>query len=365
MKHALALLKCQRSLNKNYMKRYLYVAILAVFALQSCKEEVDWVPDDYSTGDAMGNITPPSGAYQANNDFKVVAYYAAGRNPDSIDVRKYKMITHLNFAFLYPNADGSLQELSNQDNFDKVMTLARENGVKTAISMSGVENVYSAMAANPGARTKLVGNVVNFVLRHNLDGVDLDWEYPRASKANNITYTALVKELSDSLHTWHKYLSVAVTPALYPGSVRDGVAEEAIQYIDFVNIMMYDGISWDSEDPGQHSTYRMAEESLDIWLNSKGLPKEKAIVGVPAYGKNTSNSALTYRSLLWAGASPTEDSFEVNDVMYYYNGIETVKRKAQLAKEQANGVMVWEFYQDANGQNSLLKAINDQIGRSY
>lgn len=341
------------------------MAILAVFALQSCEDEVDWVPDNYNTGDETQNLTPPTGAYEADQSFKIIAYYMGSRNPDSIAVEKYRMITHLNFAFLYPNADGTLKPLSNMDNFETVMGLARENGVKTGISLAGGEEIYSALAANPGLRTKLVGNIVGFVLRHDLDGVDLDWEYPRANKANNITYTALVKELSDSLHTWHKFVSAAVTPAVYAGSVRDGISEEAVQYLDFVNIMMYDGATWDSEDPGQHSSYRMAEESLRIWMEEKGLPREKAIVGVPAYGKNSSNSALTYRDLLWAGANPAEDAYMVNDVTYYYNGTETIKKKAQLAQEQANGLMVWELYQDANGQHSLLKAMNDQLGRAY
>lgn len=326
---------------------------------------MDWVPDNYSTGEKQEQLTPPTDPYTSDESFKIVAYYSASRNPDSVDVQKYKMITHLNYAFLYPNADGTLKPLSQPERFEQVMTTARENGVKTAISLSGDESVYSGLAANPGYRTKLVNNIVSFVLKHNLDGVDLDWEYPRANKANNITYTALVKELSDSLHTWHKFLSVAVTPALYAGSVRDGVAAESIPYIDFFNIMMYDGINWDSEDPGQHSSYRMAEESLNVWLDMKGLPKEKAIVGIPAYGKNTSNGAITYRDLIWAGASSTEDSFTVNGVKYYYNGTATVKQKAALAKERANGVMMWEFYQDTNGSNSLLKAVNDELGRAY
>ncbi|MFD2513561.1 glycosyl hydrolase family 18 protein [Pontibacter locisalis] len=347
------------------MKKYLFLAILSVFALQSCEDDIDWVPDDYNTGDKVEALTPPSGDYEGDQSFKIVAYYSESRNPDSIDVKKYKMITHLNYAFLYPNADGSLKELGNPDRFKQVMETARANGIKTAISLAGSEGVYSALASNPGYRTKFVGNIVNFVLRNNLDGVDLDWEYPRANKANNITYTALVKELSDSLHVWHKFLSVAVTPAVYAGSVRDGITEESIQHVDFFNIMMYDGIGWDSEDPGQHSSYRMAEESLNIWINEKGLPKSKAVIGIPAYGKNSSNSALTYRDLLWKGANPSEDSFVVNGTTYYYNGVETVKRKAALAQTQANGLMVWEFYQDANGQHSLLKAINDKLGRPY
>ena len=49
----------------------------------------------------------------------------------------------------------------------------------------------------------------------------------------------------------------------------------------------------------------------------------------------------------------------------YYNGQYTVKRKAKLAKDIANGVMLWEKWQDAADGNSLLKAACDTVGRSY
>ncbi|WP_299703254.1 glycosyl hydrolase family 18 protein [uncultured Pontibacter sp.] len=344
------------------MKRIFYLLVPALLGLMGCEKEIDWVPDDMP----VEAKTPPAGAYTADNSFKIVAYFPAGRNPDSVEVGKYKMITHLNYAFLYPNVDGSLKPLDQPERFQQVMKVARENGVKVGISLAGPEGTYSAMAANPGYRTNFVKNVLKFVLDNDLDGVDLDWEYPRASKANNITFNALVKEMSDSLHKWHKFVSVAVTPAVYPGSVRDGIAEESMEYIDFFNIMMYDGRGWDTEDPNQHASYRMMEVSLDIW-KQKGLPKEKAVLGLPAYGRHIStNAAITYRDLLWAGANPAEDSFtHSNGATYYYNGTETVKQKAAFAKEEANGLMMWEFYQDANGSNSLLKAANDAMGRKY
>jgi chitinase len=344
------------------MKRFLLLIIPVLLLLQGCEKEIDWVPDSL-----VAEVkTPPVGEYVSDQSFKIVAYFPAGRNPDSVDVKKYKMITHLNYAFLYPNVDGSLKPLDQPARFKQVVKTARENGVKVGISLAGPEGTYSALAANPGYRTNFVKNVVKFVVDNDLDGVDLDWEYPRANKANHITFNALVKEMSESLHVWHKFLSVAVTPAVYAGSVRDGIAEESMEHIDFFNIMMYDGRGWDAQDPGQHASMRMAEVSLDIW-KQKGLPKEKAVIGIPAYGRHeTSNAAVTYRDLLWAGANPSADRFTYsNGATYYYNGTQTVKAKAEFAKSEANGIMFWEFYQDANGANSLLKSANDAIGRNY
>lgn len=97
----------------------------------------------------------------------------------------------------------------------------------------------------------------------------------------------------------------------------------------------------------------------------KGIPKEKAILGFPAYGKQSSNESLVYRDLLARGADPVKNSFSVDGVMYYYNGTDLIKQKALLAKSRANGMMIWELYQDANGANSLLKAANDALARPY
>jgi len=43
----------------------------------------------------------------------------------------------------------------------------------------------------------------------------------------------------------------------------------------------------------------------------------------------------------------------------YYNGIPTIKKKTQLAKEMAGGIMIWQLGGDAKGKKSLLRAINE------
>eukprot|EP01132_Coremiostelium_polycephalum_P019651 gene19651-23369_t len=337
------------------------MAMFALLILQACNKKVNWVPDDPPKVQRQA----PAGAYVPDNSFKIVTYFSASREPDSVATEKYKMMTHLNYAFLYPNADGSLQALTQPARFKTVIKRAKENGVKTAIALAGPEATYTILAASPGSRTRLVKNVLQFVLDNELDGVDMDWEYPRANNGNLVTYEALMVEMADSLHKWHKYLSAAITPAVYAGTVRDGISAKTIAVTDFFNIMVYDGIGWDSTSPGQHASYKMAEASLDVWLQTKGMPKEKAILGFPAYGKESGNAAIAYRDLLRRGADPKSDVFTVSGLLYYYNGTEMVKNKALLAKARANGMMMWELYQDANGGNSLLKTANDALGRKY
>ena len=79
---------------------------------------------------------------------------------------------------------------------------------------------------------------------------------------------------------------------------------------------------------------------------------------------------LTYKTILSQGGNPQYDSAVVTaggftNYTIYYNGQYTVKRKAKLAKDIANGVMMWEKWQDDPGVNSLLKAACDTVGRAY
>ncbi|MES3018070.1 MAG: glycosyl hydrolase family 18 protein [Bacteroidota bacterium] len=337
------------------MKKILLPILLGLYVLSACKKN----------SGPNATPTPPKSTYVSDNSFKIVAYFPSYQNPDSVDIGKYKMITHLFYAFLTPTMSGSLNTLPQTARFNQVITAARSKGVKVGISVSGASDVFVALAANAGARTNLVKNVLAFVKQNNLDGVDLDWEYPRTTDGSDVTYTLLVKELSDTLHNNNKYLSAAVTPAVYAGGVRDGFRPENFQYLDFLNIMMYDGVGWDKSAPKQHASYNMSVASFDIWLNTKGLAKEKAIMGIPSYGRSSTNLSAGYRSITAAGGKANVDSAAYNGTVYYYNGTKTVKEKAVLAKQRGNGIMFWEFYFDTNGNNSLLKAANDTLGRAY
>ncbi|WP_256012632.1 glycoside hydrolase family 18 protein [Desertivirga xinjiangensis] len=345
------------------MKRLLYIAAIFLGGLYSCKDEVKWVPDDYH----KGAHEIPSGEYVTDRSFKMVAYYAEANEPDSIEMEKFKMITHLHYAFAYPNADGTIQPLIKPQNFAKIMQRAKENGVKRAVSFAGSQAIYSAIAADSVLRSKFIDNIVTFALKYDLDGIDIDWEYPNAGLSNDITFEKFMKELSGKLHRYHLYLSAAVTAGLFAGDVRDGITPGAVEAMDFVNLMAYDAKGLDPQEPNHHSTYVIAQKVMDAWLNIKGLPKEKAVLGFPAYGKTADPTplAMSYRELLKNGAKPLLNSATVitgnRTDIYYYNSLDVVKLKAQLAKDNANGLMVWELYQDANGPNSMVKAAYDVI----
>ncbi len=334
----------------NISKSMIY-AVVSLFILSSCNKEVVWVPEGYGASE----VQKPDGEYIADDNFKRIAYCYHTNSISSFDTVKLDYITHLHFAFLTPKEDGSLQTLTSHTNFEALNKLAKEHGVKTAFSIQGNETMFRTIAANQQTRSLLVKNLVDFAVRYDLDGIDLDWEYPRANYGSDVTFELFASELSAELHSWHKYLSVAVTAGLYAGPIKEGITNGALEAMDFVNLMAYDGIGIDPDSPDHHATLVMANRVLETWLTDKNLPREKAVLGLPLYGKSANNNSMTFSSLLDNGAVPTEDQFLFNNTAYYYNGINTIKDKVELAKQSGNGVMFWEYSQDARGANSLMK----------
>ncbi|MCK8522950.1 glycosyl hydrolase family 18 protein [Aquimarina sp. D1M17] len=305
-----------------------------------------------ATDDSNASTTSASIAITVNSDggcdtsgFKVVGYMPSWQG--DANAIQYDKLTHINYSFLLPNSDGSLRPLENASKMQQIVSLGHAQGVKVLIAvggwMDGNDAPFTQLAANTSTRTAFVNNLVNFVNQYNLDGVDMDWEYPREGNEPQ-NFELLMQELGQALHSRGKLLTAAVVVS---GWNADGVSNGVFDDVDFLNIMAYDG--------PEHSTMAQAEGGLNYWLG-RGLPKEKAILGVPFYSRP---QAQSYASLLAQGASPNSDSFQGNN----YNGVPTIKAKTQMALDRAGGVMMWELSHDTTDPNtSLLAAINSVIG---
>jgi GH18 family chitinase len=278
--------------------------------------------------------------------FKVVGYLPSWAGNVS-DVQ-FSKLTHINYAFALPTSTGGLQGLGGgASKLQSLVSAGHTAGKKVLIAVGGWNNgddaAFRALAANATYRTNFVNACMSMVNQYNLDGVDIDWEYPTGTESPN--FTLLMQQLSNALHAQGKLLTAAVVAN---GSTGDGIQTAVFGYIDFLNIMAYDG------GGSNHSTYNYAVQSLSYW-KGRGLPTSKAILGVPFYGRSATEY-VGYDDLLVRGASPTADSF--NGVGY--NGIPTIKSKTNLAFDQGGGIMIWDLSDDARNANSLLTAI-DQV----
>ncbi|GAA4276161.1 hypothetical protein GCM10022259_08850 [Aquimarina mytili] len=290
------------------------------------------------------SVTSDGGGCE-NNNFKVVGYMPSWQG--DANAIQYDKLTHINYSFLLPNSDGSLRPLENAAKMQQLVSLGHAQGVKVLIAvggwMDGNDSPFTTLAANPSTRTTFVNNLVNFVNQYNLDGVDMDWEYPREGNEPQ-NFELLMQELGQAMHSRGKLLTAAVVVS---GWNADGILNGVFDDVDFLNIMAYDG--------PDHSTMAQAEGGLNYWLG-RGLPKSKAVLGVPFYSRP---QAQSYASLLAQGASPNSDSFQGNN----YNGIPTIKAKTEMALQRAGGIMMWELSHDTTDQlTSLLTAIHQVAG---
>jgi GH18 family chitinase len=221
--------------------------------------------------------------------------------------------------------------------------------VRVLISVGGWgwDAEFEALAADPAARERFVQGLVDFVAAHNLDGADIDWEYPDAG-ASSDNFLALMQALRAALPP-DKLLTAAVVAL---GENGAGVPVESFALMDFVNLMAYDG------DGPLHSSLAYAEDSLAYW-QARGLPPAKTVLGVPFYARPVE---VPYRKLVEDDPAAAEtDEFDYLGNTVNYNGLATMRRKTALAMERASGVMIWSLDQDSFDDTSLLNAIHETI----
>ncbi len=262
----------------------------------------------------------------------------------------FDKLTHINYAFLVPNPDGTFQALRNPWKLREVVTQAHAQGVKVLISVGGWgwDDEFEQMAADPQSRAKFVQELDRFVRAFELDGADIDWEYPDPGSASAQNFLNLMQELEAVLRPQGRLLTAAVVAS---GSTGSGVRPEVFELVDFLNLMAYDG------PPPHHSPYSYAEEALNYW-SARGLPPEKMVLGVPFYSRP---GEVPYRKLVRSSPeAASADEWEYLGSLQSYNGLPTIRQKTDLARRRASGIMIWTLAHDTMDDTSLLNAIYER-----
>jgi len=294
-----------------------------------------------------------------SNQARVVGYYTAGSFPLN-DKIQYCKVTHLNIAFANPQTDGTIILPGNSGGLLKnVMDTARSqnSNIKIYISIGGgyitdeMWNTYKNFLANPQDRPILIDKIVSYVLDNGFDGVDVDleWQYVTAG------YSDFVIELSNALKAESKGITAA-----YPSETRYSlITEEALNALDFINLMVYDYTGPWNPSPGQHSSYDHAKQGINFWKNTVGINPSKLTLGVPFYGYDFQNSttvkSFTYGSMVDSDVSNSEKDNVGNK---YYNGRPTIANKVKLASQNLSGIMIWRLGTDSFSEYSLLETIH-------
>lgn len=335
----------------------------------------------------------------ANKPKKILAGYypdwGIWNHPSyTVDLIPYDKLTHVIWSFVSPNADGSLRGDAVQDPeaLDNMVTLAHDAGVKAILSLGGAglcEN-FAAVSNSDELRGKFVSDLVDFVNAHQLDGVDMDWEFSKNPVASEDTvgYNKLIRDIRAALPA-EKTLSAALPCSDYYGKFF--TAEVLLETLDWFGLMTYD-ITGDWDDrarfdsplyPNSKYTTWSWKQSAAYWTK-RGVPAEKLVFGVPTFGFIFSGAtgpgtAFDQGSTEYAGYAEimafAEWQFSYDDVSKepyaisgdyfatYEDPVSVVAKSNWIRDNNYAGAMVWELsldYTEEKGQ-PVLEALSSSL----
>jgi chitinase len=106
--------------------------------------------------------------------------------PEDVDYTKFDVI---DFAFALPTSSYGLQftQDDSSDLLTRLVTLAHAAGKRVKLSIGGWtgSTYFSTICASSSARKTFVKNILAAYNSYNLDGIDIDWEYPGVQGAGN------------------------------------------------------------------------------------------------------------------------------------------------------------------------------------
>ena len=125
-------------------------------------------------------------------------------------------LTHLIYAFAIPTDTGRLEPLTHPEHLHALRKLCDRQGIKLGILvggwMDGDDSAFEMLSASQSARRAFVNDTMALTREFDLDGVELDWEYPDPNRSED-HFAALVAALATELHGQDRFLGLSL-PAL-------------------------------------------------------------------------------------------------------------------------------------------------------
>lgn len=351
-------------------------------------------------------LAEPGQAAAPDGGGEVVGYYASwaagqGYEPEDIPAERF---TQINYAFA-GIAEGRAilsDPVRDERNLRGLTALREKNaGLRVVLSLGGWDESagFSDAAASAKSRGVFVESCLDLILRHGLDGVDLDWEYPVSGGAPGIVhrpqdrenFTLLLRDLRAALdrqgrRDGKRYL-LTIAGAVSGGYLANIEPQAAAEIVDHIFLMAYDlSGPWDAcagfnaplyaPSDGPSRSRASVDGGISAWLG-RGVPAEKLVLGMPLYGyiyqgAGSRNNGLyqSFRSgqsvpwnrikdgYLRQGAYRQLRHQEAGVPYLYGNGAflsyddpDSIAAKAELARRRGlGGVGFWELSQDAGGE---------------
>ncbi|CAN8104490.1 unnamed protein product [Discula destructiva] len=263
------------------------------------------------------------GSSNTSSDMVAASYFAGYHIDDNpgftVEEIPWDKYSEIKYAFAETTATGSVDlSKSNPQSLPDFVKAAKTNNVKALVSVGGWtgSRFFSSSVGSAENRTVFIDALTKMVEQYNLDGLDFDWEYPNKQglgcNAINTNDTAnfllFLQELRATPAGANLYLTAATS--LFPWNDASGAQSTDLSgfaaVLDYLMPMNYDIFGGWSTTAGPNAPLRSScdstrnnqgslEAGLAAWTGA-GIPADKIVVGVPAYGHgfavNTTSALL-------------------------------------------------------------------------
>jgi chitinase len=236
---------------------------------------------------------------QPVNDYKIIAYYTG--NGEKIKEYPVEKLTHIIYSFLKIKEDTlTVANEKQAQSLKQIVALkVKYPKLKIMVSIGGWGGCApcSDLFASEKHRQTFAKTTVAFFKRYNVDGLDLDWEYPtiegypghKFMKEDKQNFTALVKTLRQEMG--NQYI-LTFAAGGFETFLKESVDWNAIMpHLDFVNLMTYDLTNGYSKVTGHHTPLHSDKKQKEStskcvnWLLKHKVPAEKLIIGAAFYAR--------------------------------------------------------------------------------
>jgi GH18 family chitinase len=183
---------------------------------------------------------------------------------------------------------------------------AHQGGVKLLISLGGwtLSHHFPGIAADPAKRQIFAQQCALICELYDLDGVDIDWEYPgyaphSGTPADKANFTLLLQDVRDELNAMEvilgRELMLTAAVGAAPSHQENYEWDSIIPLLDIINVMSYDYYgTWDNHlnhhaplyHNGPGSPEFTCDATIQRLLNMYNVPAEKITMGLAFYGRS-------------------------------------------------------------------------------
>lgn len=296
-------------------------------------------------------------------DVAVVSYLPEWRHEGANFETIASSSSHVILFSLEPAPDGGIlatDRLPRSEILDEARRAARQHGSRLMVCFGGNGRSAGFARMTGGARSikRFVLNTVRLLEKHQLDGVDINWEYPGYTFGQGYADETLVSREYDGLLALVRALRAALDPsryaltlAYYPDGRQEALLARhgVLEWVDLAHAMAYDAPGGAGPSSREFATTVLAQ------ARAAELPARKLTLGLPFYGREASGGGWqTYEDIVqrhWP-LHPAADQVQDQAAgLVEFNGVETIAWKVARALEAGwAGVMVWEAGQDCRAQ---------------